>query len=67
MAFPQIGADVEFWDAVVGSAPGKIEALNGTLADIRIFVDDVEERLEEGVDRETSSYHPIRGYRQAPA
>lgn len=62
MAFPAVNAEVEFWDNVVPSALGTIEALNGTVADIRIAVD---ERLEEGVDLETSSYHPIRGYRQA--
>lgn len=62
MAFPHVDAEVEYWDAETPDTPGVIETLDGTLADIRISA----ERLEEGVEMETQSSHPIRGYRKAP-
>lgn len=61
MAFPSLGAEVEFWSGETSPEPGIIEALNGTVADIRISSD---QRLEETVDMETSGYHPLRGYRK---
>lgn len=62
MAFPKVGAAVEYWNGETIPEPGVIEALGGTLADIRI---DSDQRLEEGVEMETSGYHPFRGYRKA--
>lgn len=61
MSFPHIDAEAEYYNDLNLSEVGIIEALDGTLADIRINSDN---RLEEACELETGGYHPLRGYRQ---